>query len=148
MSETPEPETFVVDLMDPADIRAKLPVARDILATKRRDTAAWEQRVKLMESFTGSDAGRLRGSADAGKGTAPPITSISDVVEWVVRVVDSAPRKIRPRVVYDELIARGLAVTFTDVQRAMELAAQQGLIQPPSARGWYAPLGYKDTEIG
>jgi len=135
----------MVDLMDPEDVRRKLPDAKLILRGLREEVAEWDHRVKIMEAFAGPSPIVPPPPRDHAREAALP-KSIEEVVELVVEVVNADQRKIRSKSVENTLAEQGNPIDGRDVDRALELAAERGLIQPPTGRGWYAPLGYRTTD--
>jgi hypothetical protein len=154
--------SFPVDLTDRADIRAKLPQAREILARRQRDLEAaarevrvWERVLANLELLAGEtdpfsvieldpevidpdmDEPIERDEAeDAGDGTAAAGTT-----DLVVEVVNRADRAIRSKDVRETLSHEGHDLTNDQVANALYYAATNlKSIARTGRRGYYAPL--------
>lgn len=133
------PESLVVDLADPDDVRSKLRAARAI-----RDS--WIRRVEVLEAFTNEAAAPVlarshtpaRASATDNGDVAP-----GQILDLVVDAVQQAGRPIRSKDVHALLVAQGRDVSAASVANSLYYAARKAArLDKLPGRGWYAPWGY------
>lgn len=161
-----ENESLSVDFADRADIRAKLPHAREILAGRearlrdaREQVRGWMQLVELMERLSGVGVAIETQARDTGATpdvTPPPAVEqpqeptpkTSRPVDLVVEVVNREHRKIRSKDVARILQREGHDLSLTAVSNSLHYAAARA--EPPrvrkaQGRGFYAPLDYQEA---
>lgn len=137
-----------VDLADPSDVRAKLPVAESILKRKEQqlaefetEVARWRGHVEYMSRLVGSP------SPDPQLKRTENIAAASPS-ELVVDVVNRDLRKIRIPDVQAALSQQGYEFELEAVRNALHYAQSErgGRRIKHAGRGWYAPLGYTEDE--
>ena len=143
-------EHLQVDLADPEDIRAKLPEARELYETKRREldelaaqVRHWGELVNLLGALVGergiSPAGRAAEAVRPRK-TAPG-------QERAVAALEKAGRPMGPTALFDYMVAERLDAPKSANALGANLwqAAKAGRIQKTSD-GLYAPLGWRPSQ--
>lgn len=161
--------SFIVDLTDPRDIRAKLAEGEDILKeidkqlagfdALQREAREWRANVEFLASKLPSDeqvdendrpqtdivaqttGGTVAVEAKAHRGER--------TLDCVVEVVNREVRKIRAIEVHAILEREGRDFTPDQVRNTLHYAAhkaQHPLIQAAPGRGMYAPLAYREVE--
>ena len=142
-----EPAHFVVDLFDKDDIKAKIPLAEQVLAEKeeaaRRAAAeveAWKGTVAHLRNLAahGSHlptAEHRRNRQAEGKGRMQAA---------VVGVVEDVDMPMRPQEVADRLASAGIAyASVAAINSALYSAWQNGFLSK-AGKGLYAPRDYTD----
>lgn len=148
-----ERESFIVDLNDLADIRAKLTKAKIILREKQeeldslrdleREVADWGANVAFLTSKA-----QLPQEAEPNEQRAGSGGIVAGLGDLAVEVVNREVRKIRSRDVCAILRREGYDVSPNSVSNALYYAAHTGRkINTAPGRGFYAPLAYKEELI-
>jgi hypothetical protein len=151
-----ERESFVINIMDPTDVSAKLADARRILKDKEDQLAAVRDLEREVQQWLGT-VEFLETRAPAEPLRAAPITEHvgngngdgqPKVHELVVDVVNRANRKIRAKDVHNILVQEGHAyLTPSSVSNALHYAAHRAkppVIKDALGRGMYAPLSFQE----
>ncbi len=144
-----EPEPFIIDLNDPADLAAKHRKAVAIVTQLERDLAevqALERRIAQWQARAAFLASQLP-EAPSEPVSAPPDRRRErndGLNEMVTEVVNREIRPIKAKEVHAVLTAEGHDVTPSSVSNALHYAAHGAKkIQTAPGRGMYAPLAYK-----
>lgn len=154
-----EPEPFVIDLNDPADLAAKHRKAVAIVTQLERDLAevqALERRIAQWQARAAFLASQLPEapsepdpepeSARNGDGRRERRERNDGLTELVVEVVNREIRAIKSKRVHALLAGEGHDLTPSSVSNALHYAAH-GVkkIRVAPGRGMYAPLAYEPS---
>lgn len=154
-----EHQSFLVDLTDRADMKAKLAQAENILDGTNEKLAElvplqemaqeWKANVDFLRAKLGADAPIRDAPTRRAIGAIEAYTdhvSRPNVQEYVVEVVNRQMRKIKSSLVRDILADEGHDFSAEQVSNALHHAATgPKLIQKWPERGMYAPLGLRDV---
>lgn len=161
--------SFIVDLTDLRDIRAKLGEAERIakkiddrlvgVDDLQRESREWHANIEFLASklpadVPGEPPAEVDFVAQTGAGIArAEATSNRDAEErprdWVIEVINREVRKLRSIDVHAILVREGYDFTPDQVRNALHYAARRAkppLIQSAPGRGMYAPLQYREVE--
>ncbi|MFN2588242.1 MAG: hypothetical protein ABR613_09005 [Actinomycetota bacterium] len=153
----PQPGEFIVDLLDKEDIKAKLPLAEQVLADKEKAAHAaaieveiWRGTVTHLRNLAsgGSASAAAEGSPgpSLNGGSAPPQAK-GRMQQAVVMVVEHVDMPMRPQEVADRLGQANFPyASVAAVNSALYSAWQNGLLSK-AGKGLYAPRDYTDGEI-
>jgi len=141
-------EQFIVDVMDPDDVRAKLEDARNRLRDREAELAAlrdleqlvnkWRLIVKNLESLL----------PETTTTNGQPRSRSAPASDLAAEVVNREMRKIRSRDVHATLVDEGHNLTPNQVSNALFYAANKAQkIKVALGRGMYAPLAYTEPEM-
>ncbi len=142
------PEHLQIDLADPQDIRAKLPEAKRLYASKktqleelRQQVTHWEALVDLLARVVGEEGVPKDHRLDT-EGTAPePAQKPAPAQERAIRALKQAGRPMGPSELYRYMDAQGLNVPSNPNALGATLwtAVKAGRAKK-TPEGLYAPL--------
>lgn len=157
--------SLTVDFADRADVRAKLPEAKAALTRMEADLRdrqeyvdGWREFVNLLERRAGllppaivlpepepEPLARAEGRGDVvARSSSPP-----QPLDLVVEVVNRETRKIRAREVTEILAMEGHGLAKSTVSNALYYAAERAdppRVKAAQGRGFYAPLGFEESQ--
>ncbi len=146
-------DSLQIDFGSVADMRSKLPRARQILEGKeaglraqQHDTDWWGSLVAMIESRVGSygqDAPRPAEPEPASPEVRPATHNANRILDLVVSVVDRESRSIQALDVARILRSEGIDVSNSTVSNSLHYAAKRAnppRIRKMPKRGAYAPL--------
>lgn len=148
-----------VDFTDPADIAAKLPIARRLHEQRLAEAEGLGMLVQVLERLAPADGAVAQPQADSevaqqdgATAEPPPVKNeTAQPVDLVVGVVNRENRRIRSIEVAETLRAQGYDVSNTTVSNSLHYAAHRAKppkIRAAEGRGYYEPLAEGQASNG